>query len=400
MDRGALADSVSELIDGIVDLDRAIGAMTAVRLRLLDQVRRHAELADEVFATADRELSRRAFRAELAAALRMPEATTDRLLSEAMILVDELPATLKAMADGRLTPRHARLLVDETRGIEPSDRAELESTAIVMADALSLRAFERRLRMLRERRAPEAAAERGRRAHERRDVTFDPAHDGMAYLTAQLSAVDAVAIRERLEEAARSARRDGDLRTIGQLRADVFRDALLLSCTSAPGDDPLAGIVPSVVVTVPAATIVGGNAPGTLEGYGPIDAATARRLASGAPTLQRLLTDPETGQGIALGRTRYRLTAELRTWLRMRDVVCRFPMCGRSARWCDVDHTLDWAYDGTTEGSNLAHLCRGHHTLKHASRWQVEQDAGGSGQLTWTSPLGRRHITAPEWSGG
>ena len=162
------------------------------------------------------------------------------------------------------------------------------------------------------------------------------------------------------------------------------------------------GLIPSLVlalmVTVPAATIVGGDGPGMLEGYGPIDAVTARRLAAGAPTLQRLLTDPETGQGLALGRTRYRVTAELRAWLRLRDGTCRFAMCGRSARWCDVDHTRDWALEGETDARNLAHLCRGHHTLKHASAWRVEQDAGGSGELTWISPLGRRHVTAPEWN--
>ncbi len=135
--------------------------------------------------------------------------------------------------------------------------------------------------------------------------------------------------------------------------------------------------------------------PGTLEGYGPIDAQTARRLVSDSPTLQRLLTDPVSGAELTLDRRRYRVTGELRTWLRARDGGCRFPGCGRATRACDVDHTLDWVLDGTSAHNNLAHLCRSHHTLKHASGWNVRQSADRPGDLEWHSPLGRRHETTP-----
>jgi hypothetical protein len=42
-----------------------------------------------------------------------------------------------------------------------------------------------------------------------------------------------------------------------------------------------------------------------LEGYGPIDIETARRLAADAPGFTRILTHPETGAVLSLGRDRY-----------------------------------------------------------------------------------------------
>jgi len=60
---------------------------------------------------------------------------------------------------------------------------------------------------------------------------------------------------------------------------------------------------------------------------------------------------------------------------------------------CDIDHTVDAALGGETSTANLAHLCRGHHTLKHHTDWRVAQDSGGG--LLWTSPTGRVHVDRP-----
>lgn len=72
-----------------------------------------------------------------------------------------------------------------------------------------------------------------------------------------------------------------------------------------------------------------------------------------------------------------------------------FPGCNRSARLCHIDHTKDWLYDGETNADNLAHLCRSHHHLKHASSGKPKH-LGEAGTLEWTSALGRTHRTHPE----
>src|SRR5690606_5893602 len=226
-----------------------------------------------------------------------------------------------------------------------------------------------------------------RQAHAQRELTLEPARDGMAYLTLFTGAVEAAAIYERATVAAVRAVSDGDPRTVTQLRVDLAVDALLerdstlglsrtqLDALGMHPDEaahihetefgPFAGIVPTVIVTVPVQTLLGGCAPGTVEGIGPIDAATARKLTAQAPSLYRMLTDPETGIALSMSRTSYRVPEGLRRWLRIRDGSCRFPMCNIRTGRCDLDHTRDWVADGRTDHDNLAHLSRGHHTLKH-----------------------------------
>lgn len=154
------------------------------------------------------------------------------------------------------------------------------------------------------------------------------------------------------------------------------------------------GIRARVLVTVPVMTLLDhSDEPGVLEGYGPIDPDVAKRLAAGAPSFTRLLTHPETGAVLSVGRDSYTVPNDLRIWLRIRDETCRFVGCSRAARSCEIDHSLDWAYDGFTEHDNLAHLCPAHHHLKHHTSWAVKH--GEHGVLDWTSPAGRHYLAEP-----
>jgi hypothetical protein len=134
-----------------------------------------------------------------------------------------------------------------------------------------------------------------------------------------------------------------------------------------------------------------------LESYGPIDLQTAREIAGNAKSIIRILTHPEAGIVLSMGRRRYRIPRDLRTYLRMRDGTCRFPGCNRNAIHAELDHTRQWASQkGETAFNNLAFLCRGHHALKGNTAWRVEQDPDGSGNLTWTTPTGHVLHTKPE----
>jgi hypothetical protein len=107
----------------------------------------------------------------------------------------------------------------------------------------------------------------------------------------------------------------------------------------------------------------------------------------------RLLTHPETGAVLSVGRDRYAVPRDLKLWLRIRDETCRFPGCGRTAAHADIDHTIDWQHDGATRHDNLAHLCEAHHRLKHQTAWRVNQAGGGA--LEWRAPSGRVYRTEP-----
>lgn len=136
------------------------------------------------------------------------------------------------------------------------------------------------------------------------------------------------------------------------------------------------------------------DAPATLDGHTPVDADTARTLCAHAPSLRRILTHPESGTVLSVGRTTYQVPADLKALLAERDSTCRFPGCTRPVRRCDLDHTEAWVDGGTTSADNLAALCRHHHVLKHQTRWNVRQL--DDGHLRWTSPTGREHRTTPE----
>ncbi|GAA1737796.1 hypothetical protein GCM10009809_36120 [Isoptericola hypogeus] len=181
-------------------------------------------------------------------------------------------------------------------------------------------------------------------------------------------------------------------------------------------------IRPQVHVTVPVLTLLGcSEVPATLDGRTPIDAETARRLAALAPSFRRILTHPETGVVLSVGRSTYAVPADLKALVAVRDRTCRFPGCTRPAAGTDLDHTVAWADGGTTAAVNLAHLCRRHHVAKHQTRWHVRQvpdnatarpgtdrtghpgsstaststGTGTGGILEWTSPTGRVHRTSP-----
>lgn len=55
---------------------------------------------------------------------------------------------------------------------------------------------------------------------------------------------------------------------------------------------------------------------------------------------------------LSVGRTRYSVPADLKSALRVRDGTCSFVGCSRNAEFCDIDHTIDWARDGTTSIDN------------------------------------------------
>ena len=90
----------------------------------------------------------------------------------------------------------------------------------------------------------------------------------------------------------------------------------------------------------------------------------------------------------------------LRRQLAARDQHCRWPGCRRAAARCEADHTIPWEHGGETSAANLELLCKGHHTLTHASPGQVNHLGGGT--LEFVSPTRRRYrnnapptVTAP-----
>lgn len=236
----------------------------------------------------------------------------------------------------------------------------------------------------------------------------------MARLSAYLSADAATAIWNRLTATARGLQGPAEARTLTQLRVDLFAAATLRTGSPAPAANPggasAAGLadVPApkadVLVTVPVFALLGlTDEPAMLDGYGPIPPSMARDLvAGGASSFYRVLTDPRDGAPLEIGRTNYRLTKPMRSWLRLRDGKCPFPGCSNHSLDNEADHILSWHQGGTTGITNLGSPCPKHHRLRHASAWKPTP-ATLTEPPGWIAPSGRTYPSehqdweAPQW---
>ncbi len=441
--RHGAADADGAVALRIVRHDRAVDAFAAGRRqRAIADAAEIRMLADAAAAVARpvtaspelarrAELDRRALVADLATSARVSEYTVNRLLAEATDLCARFGAGVEALERGEISRQHLSVIHDIGDPIDDDRaRAGFVQLALERAAQLTPGRLTPVLRVIAERFRERTLQERHQQAATDRRIQVVGLPDDMAALTAFLPATLAHGIADRLTAQARSviaARTPGnaaggegacddvlpddadeadragyppadgrsvDERTLDQLRADIFTDTLL---TSGPDrhafGDGLEAIRATVQVTVPVLTMTGvSTEPALLAGYGPIDPDTARVLAGGAPGWERVMTSPVTGSVLAVDR--YRPGPALQRFLAARDEHCRFPGCRRPVWRCDVDHTIGAAQGGPTHHANLAHLCRGHHTLKGVTAWSVQQTSPGV--LIWTSPTGRKHTDRPE----
>ncbi|WP_105033980.1 HNH endonuclease signature motif containing protein [Cryobacterium aureum] len=329
--------------------------------------------------------------AEMACALRIPGGTASGLLQESRQLVVERPDTLTALRAGDISLRHARRVIEQLGSVPQPARAELEAMLLPHAKRLTATQFDGKARKLRERFHPDSITVRRSRCLSDRRVQFFPDKDGMATLWLRAAGDDLQGIYTRVTDAALSLQGPDEPRTLSQLRADVAIDLLAQGVT---GSGLGAGLTANVNITVPVLTLLGkSEEPGELEGYGPIDPETARRLAGTATSFLRILTHPHTGIVLDVSATPFRVPASLKKYLRLRDGTCRFPGCNRSAGHSDLDHTIDKQFGGPTTATNLHFLSPAHHNLKHFSDWKVTADPDGT--LHWTSPAGKHYATDP-----
>ena len=413
----ALADATLEqvgalaaLTEMLVEVERSISSLQAARDGILAVGSRLAlEVAEQAEHPDHGEMSARTVAAEFAAALRVSDRTMQRRMAEAAWVVERFPMVWEAQGAGRISAAHARVVCEAGEHLDdPMSRDAYATQMIAFAETEAPARVGRMARRVAERFQARSMAERHLDAREKRAVWVKDVGDGMTQLGLLGPSALVHGVFQRLTQMATAVRElespgvdahepespEPDRRSIAQRRADLALDLLL---TGAPaGHDAheglLAAIRGTVSVTVPVTTLIGDDAtPAELNGRTPIDPATARRFAGAASGWDRILTHPISGALLAVDR--YRPGAELRRHLSARDQRCRFPACGHASADCDIDHHRDAALGGSTDESNLGHLCRRHHVLRHHSPWAVE--SLGAGLYAWTSPTGKVYIDRP-----
>lgn len=406
-------DVLRALVDDVDRANRAIATAMAERAEAIDRLRvfSEASVATDPYDTSSNHgwtpevCAAREFYLELAGALGVSDNTARNIAHESKQLVHDLPATMEALREGSISFAHARVIIDNAASVPAEKVGDFEATLVPSAKELGVPKFKKVANRLREAQYPNSIDERHVEAVDRRTVWLEPADDGMATIGAFVSAELAHGMMDRLNEIAQAQNdsgHGGDKRSLGQRRADAFTDLLLTGDTCAATLDDTGsgrasvghGIRPKVLVTVPVMTLLGkSDEPGNLDGYGPIDANTARDLAAHAPSFTRLLTHPVSSAILDFDRTTYAVPADLKLVVRLRDETCRAIGCNRPARRCDLDHTKEWHNDGTTCLDNLACLCETHHNVKSHTRVQMVNLPGGD--IQWTLPSGRVYLTHP-----
>jgi len=216
---------------------------------------------------------------EVAFALCLPRVSAQRQVALALDLVQRLPRVLDALRDGRICQTRARVFSDVLMPLADDGLAR-EIADRFLAPAEHWTASQLRQRLLKAVLAadPAAAHTRYERSVENRRVSLIGNDDTTACLSGVfLPPAKAAAAFERVDAIARGLKRDGETRTLEQLRADVFCD-LLTGISPAAGPIMRAG---TIELLVPLATLTGqSDEPGTLAGYGPVTADIARQIAA------------------------------------------------------------------------------------------------------------------------
>ena len=390
-----LVEALHELVPSMLSADGRIDALIAVERHIAMLQARSAELLAAIEAgdsTADGWA-----RESVAAALRLPPASMKTRMSIASDLARRLPATLELLRSGQISQRHAFDLADATRALPMDSVAVVEARVLERAPeqtAAQFRASVKRAVLRVSNPAVEAAAHKAAVAERR--VVLTPVADGMAELWALLPAPDAAqvmaALNARAQETIHAA--GGDDRTADQRRAD----ALVELADTALADPALTrshGQRPAIQVTIAASTLMGlDDQPAELDGYGPITAVMARRIATDpTATWRRLVTD-DRGHVQHVSSKTYRPTADMMRTVLARDQHCTFPGCRRHAQLNDLDHITAWQPGDETTAANLQSLCRRHHRLKHHGTWRVDRN-DATGVTTWTDHHDRIVVSRP-----
>ncbi len=154
----------------------------------------------------------------------------------------------------------------------------------------------------------------------------------------------------------------GEARSLDQRRADAL--------TGFINDHSFWDV--TVQVQIPADMLMGVETKGADLNGSPCTRRLAQHLAwSPDARWTRLVTDPLTGVLMDTGTHQYEIPAKVRTAVRLRDRLCRFPGCTRLAEFTDTDHVIPHRENGLTHTDGLICLCRTHHRIKTFENWQL-----------------------------
>ncbi len=334
--------------------------------------------------------------AEVRAALTLTPRAADVEMAFACTLRDRLPQVFDMLMSGDLDVRRARVVETATSHLSDAVAAAVVERVAHEAASLTTGQLRARLAKLCMSVDPDDARRRYEAAVERRRVSTQVTPEGVVDLFLHDVEPHRAAMATRhLNRIARSLKRDGETRTMDQLRADVALDLLAGRGHAYRGRTAADRGVVEIRVDLDTLCHLTEH-PGDLDGYGPVVADIARQPADLMPDAEWrfAVTDTETGRLLRSGATRRRPSAALRRHLESRDPTCVFPGCRHPSTDCDIDHITPWSEGGRTVPEGTAPVCRRDHVVRHAAGWKYVRLRDG--RYRWTSPLGHVYFTGAD----
>ena len=397
------AGPAGELVDLIASLETLKSAAAAAQARLTEALDATVR-ADRAARGRPAAEQGRGIAAEVALARRESPSRGGQHLGLATALVREMPHTLAALEQGRLSEWRATILVRETAVLSREDRAVVDAELCRdprVLDGLGDRAVAAAAAKVAYRLDPHAVTARASRAAQDRGVSLRPAPDVMSRLSALFPVTDGVATIAALRQAADEARAAGDPRSRQQVMADTLVERVT-GRSRAEGVDVVVGLV-----MTDRTAFDGDQEPVLVQDHGPVPAPWARDLLAGrapqaeaAPVaqawLRRLWTDPETDELVAMESKAHAFPPALRGFLVYRDQVCRTPWCDAPVR--HADHVVRVSQGGPTSADNGQGLCEACNYTKEIPGWSAGPAPGsrlGRHRVLTTTPTGHSYLSRP-----
>ncbi len=399
-----------------------------------------SQRAEQARAGVAAEQQGRGVAAQVALARRESPHRGQQHLGLARVLTREMPHTLAAFRQGRVSEWRTMLMARETACLELAERRAVDEEvagAPAAFAALGDRQVVVACQRLAARLDQKAVVARRRRAESERRVSLRPAPETMSQLSALLPVAQGVAVYAALVRSADTARAGGDARSRGQIMADTLVERVT-GQSSAPGVPLRVNLVLSDRTLLGP---IGGGGGGDGDGgdgdgdggdgdgdggHGGADCGdggdpaqlvapvslrpscrprwpaiwcsrawpvTGRRNRV-RTTLRRLYASPDSGQLVALESRSRLFPRALGELIRLRDQTCRTPWCDAPIR--HTDHVVAQPRAGRPSYGNGQGLCQACNHAKQAPGWSARPRPGPAHEVETTTPTGHRYrSTAP-----
>ncbi|MGX1690413.1 DUF222 domain-containing protein [Microbacterium sp. NPDC055442] len=404
-----------------MDANRRLALRAGRIVEAIDTAVRHPYVYTSVEGRAGSNLAERAVIVDIALRLQLSERAVQdvaRLVRDART---RLPMLWQRAEEGFLSlslvesavTGAARLLPpfgasDDERAVSAAALRELDSRAEEWAVAVTPAGFRSRLARLLDTLDARTADTRHTAALRDRKVLVEHVGDGMAWVSALVPSIDAVAIKRRLTATAKHlATHPHETRSRDQIRADLLSawargigtptavktkvfvtiPATLLASSSKPGRGSAGGVDQAGASTGAGADVRAGlGESATIVGHGPLSPLAAKQIFLDTNAFHRIITDPISGVILDMDRRTYRPTTAQRDWLTLQHGTCARDGCTRLALDADIDHTTPWAHGGPTNIRQLRPLCPPDHTHRH--RTKLAYRTRDNGTVEVTTPTG------------